>query len=76
MSEVTIKFVLPDDENEFTLATNAGRYHSALSGIQDRVYRIRKYEMDEADTKEDYIKIIESFIDLVNEEVFDCRMLS
>lgn len=71
-----LEFDLPDDENEFSIAKNAGDYHAALFNIQDKIYRVNKWEIDAAKSKEDYLKIIEAIISVVNEEVNSCKMLS
>lgn len=39
MPEVTLKFTLPEEKEEFTLATTAGEMHSALWDIAQEVFR-------------------------------------
>lgn len=39
MSEVTLKFTLPEEKEELTQALNAGELHSALWSVAQEVFR-------------------------------------
>jgi hypothetical protein len=68
--KATLEFNLPDDEYEFSLATNAREMWSALTDIQQDVRAIYKWEnLDERE-----FAIVERIYSMINENVSNIKI--
>jgi hypothetical protein len=44
MPRATLSFILPDEQEEFQLAQDAGKLNCALTDIRDQIRKWRKYQ--------------------------------
>lgn len=64
----TLQFTLPEEIEEFDLATNAAKYQSALWEIKNRIRSIWKYEDLEG---KDPQELIDRVYQIICDEIFD-----
>jgi hypothetical protein len=63
--KATLKFTLPEEQNEFEIASNATKYYSALWEIHYICRRVWKYEDNTA--SKDRIELAEEINNLISE---------
>ena len=65
-----LEFNLPEDQDDFTLATKGSTFYSVLWSLDKHLRNIIKYEET---AHEERIKLAEEIKDIINEEVdLDC----
>jgi hypothetical protein len=67
MPKVTLKFNLPEEQNEFDNAMNAGNMKSVLWNFAQQLRSWRKYHNDFQDGSDALDKIREEFHSLLND---------
>ncbi len=71
MPEITMKFNLPDEQNEFILATNGDKYYNALWDINNHLRSSLKYKAFDETTEEIYEKMREEIHDILDGQHVD-----